>query len=185
MDTEIGRLLDSMDEATRENTIIIFIGDNGTPGQVAQSPFSRAKAKGSLYQGGINVPMIVSTPASSRTGERETALVNTTDLFSTIASFAGVNISQSDDSNSFADLLDGEREDVRSFQYSETMSDNEYEWTVSDGEYKLIESSNGGLELYELSADPFENDDLLARGSEPEGKVEELQELVTDIQPQD
>ena len=45
MDTEIGRLLSSIPEKERENTTIIFIGDNGTPGQVVQFPYTKQKAK--------------------------------------------------------------------------------------------------------------------------------------------
>ncbi len=43
------------------------------------------KAKGSLYQGGVNNPMIISGAGVDRTGE-EDAFINSTDLFSTIAS---------------------------------------------------------------------------------------------------
>ena len=53
MDTEIGRLLDNMDPGERENTTIIFMGDNGTPRRVIQAPYVNAQGKGSLYQGGI------------------------------------------------------------------------------------------------------------------------------------
>jgi arylsulfatase B len=38
---KIGRLLDDIPEDERNNTIIIFIGDNGTPNQVAQSPIHK------------------------------------------------------------------------------------------------------------------------------------------------
>lgn len=41
MDIEIGRLLESLPEKERENTVIIFTGDNGTPAQVTQTPFSK------------------------------------------------------------------------------------------------------------------------------------------------
>jgi arylsulfatase B len=175
MDTEIGRLLDSFDAATRENTLIIFIGDNGTPGQVAQAPFERRKAKGSLYQGGINVPLLVSGPGVSGVGERESALVNTTDLFGTIASLAGVNVSEVNDSISFADLLSGEPEYERGFQYSERLTETAEEWAVSDGEFKLIESSQGDTEFYQLSNDPYESEDLVANGTAPAFKLEALQ----------
>lgn len=45
LDTEIGRLLDSFSEEELKNTLIIFMGDNGTPGQVVQSPYEKRKAK--------------------------------------------------------------------------------------------------------------------------------------------
>ena len=41
LDTEMGRFLSSLSKEKRENTIIIFIGDNGAPNKVAQTPYSR------------------------------------------------------------------------------------------------------------------------------------------------
>jgi arylsulfatase A-like enzyme len=181
MDTEIGRLLDSLDAQTRANTIVIFFGDNGTPGQVAQLPYSRSKAKGSLYQGGVNVPLFISGPGITRTGERESALVNTTDLFSTIAALAGVNVDQVDDSISFKNLLSEKQESERFIQYSEQSSDSGEEWTISDGIYKLIESSTGTQQLYQLSNDPFEDTNLVETGTAPADVVEDLQFLAGQI----
>ncbi len=181
MDMEIGRLLDSFDAETRANTIIIFVGDNGTPGQVAQFPYSRTKAKGSLYQGGINVPLYISGPGVTRTSERETALVNTTDLFSTIAALAGVNVDQVHDSVSFAGLGGEDRGVERFTQYSEKSTDTGEEWTLSDGLYKLIESSGGTQELYQLSLDPFEATDLVESGAAPTDVVDDLQFLADQI----
>jgi len=177
LDTELERLLDSFDAETRANTIIIFMGDNGTPGQVAQYPYSRQKAKGSLYQGGVNVPFFISGPGVTRINERETALVNTTDLFSTIAALAGVNVDQINDSISFENLLSEEQESERFIQYSEKSTDSGEEWTVSDGLYKLIESSEGTQQLYHLSSDPFEETDMVAAGSAPTDVIDDLHYL--------
>jgi arylsulfatase A-like enzyme len=181
MDTEIGRLLDSLDPETRANTIVIFMGDNGTPGQVAQSPYGRRKAKGSLYQGGINIPFFVSGPGITRAGQREPALVNTTDLFSTIAALAGINVSQVNDSKSFEHLLGEDPQPGRFFQYSGQSTDMGEEWTVSDGVYKQIESNLGELELYQLSTDPFEQSDLAGSGEAPAEVMRDLQYLADQV----
>ena len=45
MDAEMGRFLSSLSAEERANTVIIFIGDNGTPAKVVQSPYSRQTAK--------------------------------------------------------------------------------------------------------------------------------------------
>jgi arylsulfatase A-like enzyme len=181
MDTEIGRLLDSLDSQVRANTIVIFMGDNGTPGQVAQSPYGRRKAKGSLYQGGINIPFLITGSGVTRIGERESALVNTTDLFSTIASLAGINVSEVNDSNSFEDLLSEATQPERFFQYSEHSTDTGEEWTVSDGVHKQIESNLGERELYQLTSDPFEESDLVESGEAPDDVVRDLQYLADQI----
>lgn len=181
MDTEIGRLLDSMSTETQANTVVLFLGDNGTPIQVAQAPFSRRKAKDSLYQGGINVPLFVTGPGVERSGEREGALINTTDLFSTIAALAGVNVAGVNDSWSFAELLANHSEPARSFQYSEKISENLGSWAISDGEFKLIETESGLRELYRLTADPYEEDELFSQGRAPQDIVDELQSLAGEI----
>lgn len=92
MDTEFGRLLLSLGPKTLANTNIIFIGDNGTPGQVARAPVQRRRAKGSLYQGGLHVPMFIAGPAVIHGGRRVASLVNATDLFTTILEMAGADL---------------------------------------------------------------------------------------------
>jgi len=181
MDTELGRLLNSMDRETRDNTIIVFLGDNGTPSQVVQAPYSRRRAKGSLYQGGIHVPLFISGAAVNRQGQREAALINTTDLFTSIASLAGVNVSEFNDSISFAGLLENGREQEREFQYSETENEDSSYWAVSDGEFKLIESSLGEQEFYDLIADAYENGNLLDGGAIPAGRLEELSAILDQL----
>ena len=90
LDTEIGRLLASVDLS---KTNIIVVGDNGTPGQVDQAPAGGiAGAKGSLTEGGIHVPFFVNGPDVAITGTSD-KLVHVVDLFSTILDLTGVNTS--------------------------------------------------------------------------------------------
>lgn len=159
MDFQIGKLLDNIPAEELANTVIIFIGDNGTPNQVAQAPYTSSTVKGSLYQGGVNVPMFISGQGVNRTGE-DNSLVCSTDLFSTIANLAGVNVSGIHDSKSFASLL-GTESAHRDFQYSEMNNGTSDIWTIRNDEYKLIVNANGNEEMYHLTADPYESTDLL------------------------
>ena len=104
MDHEIGRLFNSMSQAERDNTVIIFIGDNGSPGEVVQQ-YPSVRAKGSVFQGGVNVPMIVSGYGVNRAGQTDDALLNTTDLFATITDIAGTGTTDIHDSKSFKTFL--------------------------------------------------------------------------------
>ncbi len=89
LDTEIGRLLESVDPA---QTHIILIGDNGTPGARAQAPYGNGHAKGSIYNGGTHVPMIVAGPAVTvAPGSTTDKLVHCIDLFSTILELANID----------------------------------------------------------------------------------------------
>lgn len=159
MDFQIGRLLDRIPEEERENTIIIFIGDNGSPNEVAQSPYSNFTSKGSLHQGGINVPMFISGKGVSRTGN-DNNLVTSTDLFAMISELAGVVVNEIHDSKSFKSLLT-QTATIRNFQYAEKDNGNVDIWTISNGSYKLVENANGNEEFYDLNNDPYEQNNLL------------------------
>lgn len=162
MDYQIGELLDGLTQEERENTTLIFIGDNGSPGQVAQAPYARSKAKGTIYQGGINTPMFITGANVKRTGT-ENALLNGTDLYATIASFAGVNVQHIHNSQNFEELLEQTNPDFRDYVYSELKktNDNSEQWAMRDKTYKLIESTDGSQEFYNLISDPYEKTNLL------------------------
>ena len=86
LDAELGRLLDSMDPATRDNTIVMVIGDNGTPRDVLDNDsFLAGHQKGSLFEGGVRVPLVISGAGVTRTNVRENGLVSVVDFFPTIA----------------------------------------------------------------------------------------------------
>jgi arylsulfatase B len=167
MDYQIGRLLDSMTAVERDDTTIIFIGDNGTPGRVAQSPYSPDRVKGTLYQGGINTPMFVSGNRVTRAGTDD-SLINGTDLFATIAQLAGVDNTEIHDSRSFLPLLSAEGPHHQT-QYSEMNDGTDDLWTIRDRRYKLIVNANGPEEMYDLISDPYEVADLLS-GTLDEGQ---------------
>ena len=59
VDFEMGRIIQSIPADELEHITIIFLRDNGSHPKVIQTPFERAKSKGSLYQGGLHVPLIV------------------------------------------------------------------------------------------------------------------------------
>lgn len=159
MDFQIGRLLNSISEDEKKNTIIIFIGDNGTPNEVAQSPYSSSTVKKTLYQGGINVPMFISGSSVSRLGT-DYNLINSTDLFATIAEIAGSSSKEINDSKSFKSLLTQDTT-LRDYQYSELVDGTVDKWTLSNGTFKLMVNSDGIDKLYNLVNDPYENTNLL------------------------
>lgn len=68
LDHEIGRLLANIDDEELDNTYIVFLGDNGTSDNVISAPFKRERGKYSLYQGGINVPLIIAGPGVPGSG---------------------------------------------------------------------------------------------------------------------
>ncbi|WP_075340660.1 sulfatase-like hydrolase/transferase [Tenacibaculum agarivorans] len=176
MDSEIGRLLNSMSQEQRDNTIIVFVGDNGTPNQVAQE-YRNRRVKGTVYQGGINVPMIISGKNVTRFGATEEALLNTTDLFSTIATLAGVSVNSINDSNSFESLLQNSSSSpVREYAYTEVGSDTGLDdVTIRNATHKYILFADGTEALFDMSNDAFETANLLQDNQLPLSSTNESQ----------
>ena len=112
VDKELGRLLTATATVQGEPdfgqllvnvefTTVIVVGDNGSVGShdgdyygSPIEPFDRTRAKQTLYEGGINVPLIVSgNGIAVEEGEARVsnALINTSDLLATILELAGVD----------------------------------------------------------------------------------------------
>jgi arylsulfatase A-like enzyme len=189
MDTELGRLLDSMPTEEREQTTVIFVGDNGSPRQVVQG-YAADQAKGTVYEGGTHVPLVVAGAGVDRGGERDAALINGTDLFATIAELAGAE-SASTDSISFASLLASGGSTTREVAYTELFGSTTPNgqtvpdaWAIRNSQYRMIQFVDGATELYDLSVDPLETTDLLADPATAEASaaiVDELTAAATSI----
>jgi arylsulfatase A-like enzyme len=173
LDTEIGRLLASMDPGVLANTVIIFVGDNGTDKFAVLPPFDKGKAKGTVYEGGVRVPLIVRGPGV-QAGAECTGLVCATDLFATIADIAGQPHGTGTDSVSLLPYFSNPGQpSLRASVYAESFSPNgiagKGEWlrAARDKRYKLIWTLDTELQpaptlaFFDLQADPYETVNLL------------------------
>jgi len=162
VDFEMGRLMDNIPADELENTIILFVGDNGTSGQTIQAPYTSNRAKGSLHQGGVHVPMVIAGAGVTRVDEREAALVGFSDLFATIVEMTGTPLAEIHDSRSFASLLTEAGPGPRDCLYTEvSMDGNSSGWAARDETFKLIKLDNGNQRFYNLINDPYEENNLM------------------------
>ena len=190
MDSEIGRLLEGLDPGVRSRTVTIFVADNGTGGRITRSPFRKPHAKPSLYQGGIHVPLIVSGGVVKEPGRESSALVNSTDLYATVAELAGLDPRSLapkrtlDSVSLVAQLKEPGSPPGRRFAFAEKFFPNGWPpqvWgqAIRNDRYKLMRTSGSvppslkerwspsmrsREELYDLKSDPFEQANLLAGG---------------------
>ena len=181
MDAEMGRLLGAMTTEERENTIIIFIGDNGTPNQVAQA-YGNRRNKDAVYQGGVNVPMVVCGKDVTRSSETEDALINVTDIFATVAAIAGSGINEINDSKSFKKLLNGSSDSIREFAFTEIGRDgNTADVAIRNESHKYLVFADGTEALYDLLSDPLESQNLLDTDPVGDTDASELDKLTTEL----
>ena len=161
MDTEIGRLLSNIPADELENTVIIYVGDNGTSRQVSQN-FPADHGKSTPYQGGVHVPFIVSGAGVSRVNEWEDALVHVTDIYATIMELVGAELPGGIyNSLSFDHLLKNEAGPSRAYNYSEILVNNGHNWCIRDSRHKLIDFADGHQEFYDLLEDSLELNNII------------------------
>lgn len=179
LDVQIGRLLDELDRLQMaNNTVVIFTSDNGGlrqvytgRGQVVSTNAPLRSEKGTLYEGGIRVPMIVRWPGVTppRSVCRQPAA--SWDMLPTFCAIAEVD--PPDQTLDGEDLTGVFRQPSSSlerpalyFHYPHYHHSRPAS-AVRSGDYKLIEwLEDGSVELYDLASDIGETKNLAA--AEPE-----------------
>ena len=181
MDRNIGRVLDTLKAlGLEEDTVVIFTSDNGgLEDSAVQTPLR--EGKGTLYEGGIRVPLMIKWPGISLAGETD-QLAMGTDLLPTIAAMTGHTPAQVDtlDGYDLTPLLRDSTPIERKAQvwyyphyHSKSMRPGA---AIRKGQYKLIETYDPiDLELYDLDADLSETTNLAK--SMPEKTTELLADL--------
>ena len=172
MDHEIGRLMDSLQVMNKlDSTDFIFIGDNGNTPRTAQIA-DTSRAKGTVYQYGVRVPMIIAGPSVVNPNRVSNALVNTTDIFATIVENFGYTNWQTQiptnkpvDSKSMMPIIHNTSDSIRPWSFCEIFkltTDSADGKAMRNKDYKLIKFDYGAEEFYNLSTDPLETSNLLS-----------------------
>ena len=125
MDKVVGRLIDGLEESgQRENTLVIFYGDNGTDARVTSQFRGEAirGGKASPLQTGVRVPLVANWPGRIGAGEVSSDLIDASDFLPTFAALAGAAIPDDwvHDGISFAPALlgeDGPKREMAFFWY--------------------------------------------------------------------
>lgn len=164
LDENVGRILDHLDKrGLADNTIVVFLSDNG--GFIRDNITSNAplrSGKGSLYEGGIRVPLLVRYPGTTQGGSVCDEPVSTIDLYPTLLEITGAAARPSGggpvDGRSLVPLLKHPksalgREELF-FHYPHYYATTSPVSAVMTREWKLLEYfEDGRLELYRLAED--------------------------------
>jgi len=189
LDAAVGRIVTAVDDAgIKERTLILFLSDNGgleheQSGRVVTSNKPLRSEKGTLYEGGIRIPALARWPGTvAQGGECSTPLI-TMDFFPTVLDLTGAAApgTQPLDGLSLLPVLKDAAASVPRtslFWHLPHYHHSTPASAVREGDWKLIEFfEDGRRELYHLSADPGEQQDLSQ--TEPE-RVRRLHASLTD-----
>jgi arylsulfatase A-like enzyme len=198
LDDGVGKILAALDKAgVRENTVVVFLSDNGgstgTPNHTQpyagkhpefaipaiNAPF-RGK-KGTVYEGGIRTPAIISWPG--KLGPRdEHSPIHVADWFPTLAAVAGYT-SQADlkwDGSDRWPVLTGKAKPGPRTLYWLGPGGNSL--ALRHGDLILVRQKGKPDELYDLATDPSQKKDLAA---DRPAVVAELERLLKQVAARD
>ena len=174
-DRSVGRVLDRLDAlGLEEETIVLFVSDNGGLSTLMRRSFNQATAnvplragKGWLYEGGIRAPLIIRWPSALDEGVVVPSLAMSTDVFPTLLDLAGMDPPDvaSLDGTSLLPAMRIPGTEVHEALYWHFPhyhgSGNRPGGAIRVGDLKLVEwFEDDSLELYDLSADIGERRDL-------------------------
>ena len=191
MDRYVGRILNLLKELElEENTIVVFTSDNGTTHlkqEVDYDFFESVKPlrglKGSLYEGGIRVPLIVRWPGKVEAGSTNSFMTGLEDWLPTLLAMTGLEEKTPDDIDgiSIAATLSAHRQARRPFLYRE-FSGYGGQQAVWMGKWKgirqnMLRKNNADplkIELYNLQADIGESKDVAAENLQVVARIRTL-----------
>ncbi|WP_146516901.1 sulfatase-like hydrolase/transferase [Rubripirellula amarantea] len=161
MDRACGRVLDKLNELNLDqNTIVVFTNDNGGPSDANasdNSPLSGTKAN--HLEGGIRVPFLMRWPGVTKPGSKYTHPISMLDLLPTFVAAAGGNLSELKpidgvDLRPFVEGRDNARPHQTLYWKKESRA------AIRDGDWKLLRFPDRPAELYNISLDIAESDNL-------------------------
>lgn len=143
LDHDVGAVLDNLERrGLTDNTIVIFLSDNG-------APFPREK--GSLYDAGVRTPLIIRWAHKIAAGSRFQKLTSTIDLTPTILDLAGARTPASMAGRSIAPILFGKSQEGRKYVFSER------NWHGTDAHMRSVRTEDYRFILNAYVELPFPN----------------------------
>ncbi len=132
VDKMVGRILATLDETgLTDKTLVLFTTDHGA---------SFMHSKGTLYDGGTKVALLMRWPGVVPAGQRCRCLTSHVDLLPTLFGLLGVPVPEHVEGASFADAVKGKRDDGRRYVFAEKNYTNYYDPTrmVRSHRFKYI-----------------------------------------------
>ena len=170
LDEGVGAILDTLDRlGLAEDTLVIFLSDNGGARGTSADNGELRGYKHSVYEGGLRVPFLLRWPSRIPAGTVSDEPVISVDVFSTALAAARVALPQGNAVDS-RDLLPALTESLErplheALYWNWIDKDSDKGWAIRKGRWKLL-ADKGGPELYDIEADVSESRDLAS--SEPE-----------------
>ena len=167
VDRGVGELVAALKATNQyENTLIVFLSDNGGRTDQGANNFPLRGVKGDTYEGGFRVPMFFHWPNHVPSGKRMDYPVSALDLYPTFASLANAPLpkgKQLDGKNIWNDLVNGNNPRKGEMIFAMRHRNGFSDVGVRQDEWKATKAYNGPWKLYNINDDMGETKDLSAQ----------------------
>ncbi len=156
MDTAIGRVLEAIEDAGEtEETIVIFLSDNGGSGNGGNAPLRGSKS--TMWEGGLRVPFLMRWPGKVPAGKVTDEFLSSLEILPTLLAATGTPAPEGLKLDGFdlLPVLRGGMASPRAEMFWQRRGDK----AARVGQWKWVESAKG-RGLFDLAADPAEEHDL-------------------------
>lgn len=160
VDDGVGRVWKALeDNKIDDDTIIIFLSDNGGASVSYSMNYPRRARKGQMYEGGTRTPFAMYWKNKIKPGEVYNKTISSLDIYATVATAAGVDIAKLEKPLDGVDLMpyiSGKNKSIPNEKlYWRVFGGMEY--AMRYGDYKIVKNyHNDNIELYNLKNDPYE-----------------------------
>ena len=173
LDVNLGRVFKALEDSDHaDNTIIVFVSDNGGSPLTGADNAPLTGGKYSLWEGGIRVPLAVVWPGKIKPSSRQQLGVSAADILPTLTNAAGIEVD--DEHLDGVDLLAPEKDRLLVWKWQKT-------WAVRKGDWKLTNAhenhwkgepsdqylppivDDSTLKLFNVSDDPGERIDMASK----------------------
>jgi arylsulfatase A-like enzyme len=194
LDENVGRVLDNLRKnGLEENTLVIFLSDNGGPtgkkrlqpdadfeyGQNTSRNDPGRGVKGELLEGGIRIPFMMQWKGRLPAGKTYDRPIISLDILPTALAAAGVDILPKwklEGVNLLPFLTGAQKGDPHDalcwrFRFPSNQPDR-FRWAIRQGDWKLVKNNVEPLALYDLASDIGETNNLIAKQPERAAELE-------------
>ncbi len=157
MDAQMGKVLDALDRlGLTKNTVVVFVSDHGY-----NLSEHKQWMKQSLFEKVARVPMVIALPDAKVKGKVSEGIVETLDLYKTVADACGLKVPRYLQGKSLLPLLNNPNSAWNYPAYTQVARKGLMGRSIRNQRYRYTEWGDKGAELYDYTKDPKESNNLV------------------------
>ena len=171
MDKGIGKLLSTLEQLRlEEDTIVIFLCDNGGDYRYGGSNKPYKGQKGGIWEGGIKTPCVIRWKGKIEPNQQRNQVCISLDFFKTLTHWAGARLPNRQlDGIDLNDIIMNDAKAPQRYLFFKRKPTRQI--AVRDSKWKYLQDADGTEYLFDMTKDPYEENNFIAENREQAAKM--------------